>query len=123
VFVRPTAPGESVGVGRPTPLADRILEELTLKAAERASIVGPTTTVVYAHSDALIAQLVADYELDYVVNGRFIDGPAGPRMLAELIRASDGAHVWVEAYQGVADAGRVGPEIAGAVLARLGLTD
>ena len=116
-------PSLATAFGDPTPIADRILEELATQVGERASVVGPTTTASYAHADASLRQLAADHELDYIVNGRFIDGQDGPRMLAKLIRTADGAHVWVEAYRDLRDDRRIGLEIARAVRTELGLTD
>ena len=36
--------------------------------------------------------------MNYLVHGRYLPGPASPRLVAELIRASDGVHVWVNAF-------------------------
>ena len=116
-------PSETAELEGGTPLADRILAELTSRAGERARIVGPTTTRSYAGSAASITELARAYELDYIVNGRFLDDEHGARMLAELIRTSDGAHVWVQSYRSIDDADRIGAEIAAAVLARLDLAE
>ena len=106
------------------PIADWILEELTTTAdVERAGIVGPTTTVAYAGTDGALRKLATDYELDYIVNGRFLDGEGSPRMLAELISVSDGAHVWVEPYEDFSDSRRIGLEIGRAVVVKLELSD
>ena len=61
--------------------------------------------------------------MDYVLNGRTLDGGGGPYLLAELIRASDGAHVWVRPYENLADGRRVGREISRQVARVLQLTD
>lgn len=114
-------PSETAELAGGTPLADRILAELASRAGERARIVGPTTTRTYAGSAASLTELARAYELDYIVNGRFLDDEHGARMLAELIRTSDGAHVWVQSYRSVDDTDRIGEEIAAAVLARLDL--
>jgi len=116
-------PSETAELEGGTPLADRILAELTSRAGERARIVGPTTTRSYSGSAASITELARAYELDYIVNGRFLDDEHGARMLAELIRTSDGAHVWVQSYRSIDDADRIGEEIAAAVLARLDLAE
>ena len=124
VAIMPFAPPAGVtAFGDPTPIADRILEELTTRGDLAAGIVGPTTTATYTSSDDPLGRLAADYQPDYIVNGRFIEGRDGPRMLAEIIRTSDGAHVWVEAYRDLGDERRIGREIARAVESVLATTD
>jgi TolB-like protein len=46
------------------------------------------------------------------VNGRFPAAPGGPRMLAELIRVSDGAQIWARGYDNLADGRVIGIEIS-----------
>ena len=107
----------------PNGIAETVLEELTTALDGRAEIVGPTSTTPYGHRDASMRNLAADYDLDYIVNGRFLDDERGKRMLAELIRASDGAHVWVQAYGDLTEGRRIGLEISGAVAAELTALD
>jgi DNA-binding winged helix-turn-helix (wHTH) protein/TolB-like protein len=98
------------GSGAPNAIAEVILETLMERLGSRAEIVGPTTTVSY--TDATMARLASDYDLRYIVNGRFLDDEHGRRMLGELIRASDGAHVWVRSYPDPGDASGIGAEIS-----------
>jgi DNA-binding winged helix-turn-helix (wHTH) protein len=93
-------------------IAEWVLEDLSTIAGESAAIVGPTTTSAYAGSDLDLRRLAADYGVDYIVNGRELKASGGPRMLAELIRASDGVHVWVRPYEDLSDGRRVGQEIS-----------
>ena len=93
-------------------IAEWVLEDLSSIAGESAAIVGPTTTSAYAGSDLDLRRLAADYGVDYIVNGRELKASGGPRMLAELIRASDGVHVWVRPYEDLSDGRRVGQEIS-----------
>ena len=102
-------------------IAEWILEDLATRAGDRARIVGPTTTSAYDESDATMRRLASDYALDYVVNGRFLRTEDGERMLAELIRVSDGAHVWVRGYDDLDAARRIGLEISRDVARELGL--
>ena len=81
-------------------------------AGSAAAIVGPTTTAAYQSSDAGVRRLADDYDLQDIVNGRFMNGDSGPRMLAELIRVSDGSHVWVRAYDDPTGGQRMGQEIS-----------
>jgi DNA-binding winged helix-turn-helix (wHTH) protein len=93
------------------PVGERILEDLMATAGGAVALVGPTTTSAYAASDADIQRLAVAYRLDYVINGRRL-GASGRPVLAELIRVSDGAHVWVRPYDDLSDARRVGQEIS-----------
>jgi DNA-binding winged helix-turn-helix (wHTH) protein len=93
------------------PVGERILEDLMATAGGAVALVGPTTTSAYAASDADIHRLAVAYRLDYVVNGRRL-GASGRPVLAELIRVSDGAHVWVRPYDDLSDARGVGQEIS-----------
>jgi TolB-like protein len=61
--------------------------------------VGPTTTAAYTPDAAGLRQLVSELDIDYFVNPRFLVTDEGPLMLAELIRATDGAHVWVGSFR------------------------
>jgi DNA-binding winged helix-turn-helix (wHTH) protein/TolB-like protein len=93
------------------PIAERILEDLMAIAGDTVALVGPTTTSAYAASDADIRRLAVAYRLDYVINRRPVRSDGRPRVLAELIRVSDGAHVWVRSYEDLTDGERVGQEI------------
>ncbi len=84
--------------GDPGPIAEHLLEQLMAQVGERAEIIGPTSTASYGSSATALRDLAGDYDLDYLINGRFIHDESGYRMLAELIRVRDGAHVWVERY-------------------------
>src|SRR5439155_14915914 len=89
-------------------------EDLAGAAGPSAAIVGPTTTAPYVGSDgsdAGLRKLADDYHLQYIVNGRFLDGKSGPRMLGELIRVSDGSHIWVRSYNDLSEGQRIGQDI------------
>jgi DNA-binding winged helix-turn-helix (wHTH) protein/TolB-like protein len=93
------------------PIAERILADLSTIAGASVGLVGPTTTSAYAGSDADLRRLAADYRVDYVINGRPIGSDGRPRVLAELIRVSDGVHVWVRPYEELEDGRRVAEDI------------
>jgi TolB-like protein len=94
------------------PIAEWILQDLSAIGGASVGLVGPTTTAAYAGSDANLRRLANDYRLDYIVNGRVLGQAGAPRMLAELIRVSDGVHVWVRPYDDLTDGRRVGREIS-----------
>jgi DNA-binding winged helix-turn-helix (wHTH) protein/TolB-like protein len=94
------------------PIAERILEDLSTIAGDAVALVGPTTTSSYSGSDTALQRLAADYRIDYVVNARPLGSGGRPPVLAELIRVSDGAHIWVRSYDDLADGRRIGEEIS-----------
>jgi DNA-binding winged helix-turn-helix (wHTH) protein/TolB-like protein len=93
------------------PLAESVLAGLSQLAGSAAGIIGPTTTSAYVASDDDFQRLTADYRPDYIVNGRPLDTD-GTRLLVEVIRVSDGVHVWVRPYDDPADSARIGREIS-----------
>jgi len=105
-------PAETAGSQTWRPIAEWILEDLTAAAGSAAAIVGPTTTAAYGNADEGLRRLANDYDLQYILNGRFLNGDSGPRMLAELIRVSDGSHIWVRAYDDPGGGQRIGQEIS-----------
>lgn len=110
-------PDDMRGTGGWQPIAEWILEDLAVLAGPSAAIVGPTTTEAYDGTDAGLRRLADDYDLDFIVNGRFLASETGssPRMLGELIRTSDGVHVWVRRYDDLSEGQRIGEEIARSV--------
>ena len=104
------------------PIAEWILVELDGLAGRRAEIVGPTTTTGYTTNEPdSLARLASDYDVPFIVNGRFLLGEGRPRLLAELIRTSDGAHVWVRGYEQLDSGQRIGTEIGRSVAQKLAL--
>lgn len=92
-------------------LAEGIVRHLVERRGASIEVVGPTTTDAYT---GRVRELIADFGMDYVVNARETMGDAGPRLLVEVIRAGDGAHVWVR-YLDELPAGRAAEMIAAAV--------
>lgn len=103
------------------PIAEWILAELDRIAGRRAELVGPTSTTGFADDAQSLARLILEFDVQFVVNGRFIAGEGRRRMLAELIRAADGAHVWVRAYDDLRAGQAIGTEIGRHVAGELGL--
>ena len=113
------------------PIAEWVLDSLSQRAGQSAGLVGPTTTSAYAASDEGLRRLAADYRVDYIVNGRPVDADGSMRstsakatadgLLVEVIRVSDGVHVWVRRYDNLADRQRIGEDISSHVAAVLKL--
>ncbi len=104
-------------------IAEQILQDLAAVAGDDVGLVGPTTTSAYAQGDAGVRRLSADYRLDYVINARPISPDGERRVLAELIRVSDGVHVWVRPYADLSDGEQIGREISRNVARVLKLGD
>ena len=104
------------------PIAEWVLDHLSKLAGQSAGIVGPTTTSAYAASEGGLRRLAVDYRVDYIVNGRPVEADDGMRstsakatadgLLVEVIRVSDGVHVWVRRYDDLADRRRIGEDIS-----------
>jgi len=93
-------------------IAEWIVAELATIGGGSVGVVGPTTTAAYGRSNADLRRLAADYRIDYIVNARDLGADRGPGLLAELIRVSDGVHVWVRPYDNLSDGRRLGREIS-----------
>ena len=104
-------------------IAEQILQDLSALSGRDVGLVGPTTTSAYAEGDAGVQRLAADYRLDYVINARPLAPGNEWRILAELIRVSDGVHVWVRPYKDLSDGQRIGQEISANVARVLKLGD
>ena len=94
------------------PIAEWVLEHLSQLTGQSAGIVGPATTSAYAGADDGLRRLAADYRVDYIVNGRHVAHNGDTHLLVEVIRVSDGVHVWVRPYDDLADRRRIGEEIS-----------
>lgn len=124
IGVMPFRPPENASwPGDVSPIAEWVIEDLATRLGSDAGIVGPTTTSAYQESDAMMDQLADEYNLDYLVNGRFIVSEDGARMFAELIRVSDGVHIWVKPYEDLREGRRIGLEISANVARELGPSD
>lgn len=98
-------------------LAESLVEGVTAQAAEKIVIVGPSMTKTFGSRtpiDTIHGRVRAAYALSGVVRRR----RKGVDVFAQLIRASDRAHLWafriVDSSE-VADAGSVGSRIADSV--------
>jgi DNA-binding winged helix-turn-helix (wHTH) protein len=92
-------------------LAEATVRELVARHGQAIEVVGPTTTHSYT---GRVRDLIADYEIDVVINARDTVDASGPRVLLEIIRARDGAHVWVK-YLDELEPGREASAIAEAL--------
>jgi len=98
-------------------LAESMVASVTAQASEKVTIVGPSMTKAFGSRtpiDTIHSRIRAAYALSGVVRRR----PNGVDIFAQLVRASDRAHIW--AFRAVdssaiADAAGVGSRIADSV--------
>ena len=110
VAIMPFAPpDESFAPFQSNAIAETLLDRLA-SSMPFLEIVGPTTTQAFTSSDAL-PKLIDQYQIDVVINGRFTHRDGHPQLLAEIIRANDGTHVWVQQFDSSADDQRVADAI------------
>lgn len=95
VAIMTFAPLDKVRAG--TPIAERLIVMLT-QHPDAFEVIGPTTTATYEGQPEGLITLLADLNVDYILNGRFPADTMETRFLAEIIRATDGAHVWVQYF-------------------------
>lgn len=81
-----------------TPIAERLVARLTNHPEVVAEVIGPTSTTPFEQQPGGLRALVEAFDIDYILNGRFPADSTEARFLAEVIRASDGAHVWVHYF-------------------------
>ena len=111
-------------VGRPWEIAEHVLLDLGNLGPEILAVLGPATTAPYSSELPELWRLEKDFELDFILNGRFI-APEEPQdpwpLVVELIRTSDHAHLWVSLYGDCSDPQSLAREVASAVRQELGL--
>jgi len=82
-------------------IAFDLLEYLNESEEARYELIGPTTTADF--TSGKFRELIGQYEIDGLVNGKFLERDGAEILLVEMIRTSDGAHVWVRSYSVTAD--------------------
>jgi DNA-binding winged helix-turn-helix (wHTH) protein/TolB-like protein len=100
-----------------TVIAEAILLSLDRRLGDSVELIGPTSTAAWRGDEASLRTLMAELAPQYVVNGRYLVEGERIRLLGELIRWPDGAHVWVEAFDPIPSAGEVAARVAAGVAA------
>lgn len=96
IAVLPFQTDDSLLAGWSSSIAMGLVETLTNQTGSNHQVIGPTTTISYLPDH--LPELIQDYAIDYVINGRFLTRNDTNGVLAEVIRATDGAHVWVRFF-------------------------
>lgn len=95
-----------------TVIAERILLDLDRRLGDSVELIGPTSTAAWRGDETSLRELMGELRPQYVVNGRYLIEGDRVRLLGELIRWPDGAHVWVEAFDPVPEAAEVAARVA-----------
>ncbi|MBP6390950.1 MAG: winged helix-turn-helix domain-containing protein [Flavobacteriales bacterium] len=96
IAIMPFAPADTANAFAGNDIASRLVEALNNAPQNGSEIIGPTTTSTF--DPGAIRRSALQFGIDYVINGRFSMTGAESRLLAEVIRVSDGTHVWVMSY-------------------------
>jgi len=100
-------------------LEARLLAGLTTRGRHIADVVGPRTTGPLVAQQLQLKDLAAKLGAHYIVNARFLGDPANAEILFELIRSSDGAHIYVKRVSDVSAVDALSETIVSAMLAAL----
>ena len=102
--------------------SDGITEELInlLAKVPKLRVIARTSSFAYQGKDVGIAQIARELNVTSVLEGSVRKSGNTVRITAQLIRASDGTHLWSETYdRTLDDIFKVQDEIAGAVVLKL----
>jgi DNA-binding winged helix-turn-helix (wHTH) protein/TolB-like protein len=81
-----------------TRLGERVLAGLATELGARCDVLGPRSTAPQVRADRPLRDIARELDADYVVNARWLADRDAPEILVELIRTSDGRHVWVRNF-------------------------
>ncbi len=76
--------------------AEALVAELVGTNGTSLDVIGPTTSQAYPEHTGALGQWIESDGIDYVINGRELLPDGKPRVLVEIIRGRDGAHVWAQ---------------------------
>lgn len=100
-------------------LGERVLAQLTKRLGDTADVIGPRTTAPLRSQGLSLPEIAARLDAAYSLNAKFTDNAGRAELLVELIRSTDGKHVWVEYYEAPTQWQPAAPEIVAGVVAAL----
>jgi len=77
-------------------VALQVLEQVTMQSKEEFDAIGPSTTGAFDPYD--FWQDMEQRDVEWVINSRFPHKEREGQLLVELVRLSDGAHIWVHYF-------------------------
>ena len=93
-------------------IANLLLDKLHNRMEPSVEVIGPTTTEKLIQNDLTIQEFALRHNLDFVINGRYVVTEGNFRLLGEVIRVSDGVHVWVKYFEPGTSQAEIANEIA-----------
>jgi TolB-like protein len=90
-----------------------------LAKVPKLRVIARTSSFAYQGKDVGIAQIARELNVTSVLEGSVRKSGNTVRITAQLIRASDGTHLWSETYDRTLDDLQGADEIAGAVVLKL----
>ncbi|HEY5921124.1 MAG TPA: winged helix-turn-helix domain-containing protein [Kofleriaceae bacterium] len=97
----------------------RVLADLTTRGRDFADVVGPLTTAPLVAKELPVQRIATTLGAHHVVNARFIRDAPNAEILFELIRASDGAHIYVQRVSDLSAVDTLAETIVSGMLAAL----
>jgi len=112
-------PADLAGSEGHAAIAEEILVALDRRLGDRAELIGPTSTAVWQGGERSLRELAERLQPAYLVHGRYLASDDGYRLLGELIRWPDGAHVWVEIFDPIPDPASIAARVSSGAAAYL----
>jgi TolB-like protein len=104
-------------------MTDEVITELAALAPDALAVIARTTAMRYKGAQKDVARIGRELRVDYVVEGAVRRAGESVTVNAQLVRASDQAHVWAKRYDAQpGDAFSVPGLIAQAIAAALGIS-
>ncbi len=97
----------------------QVLVDLTTRSSDFADVVGPLTTGQLIAENLPLPRIAATLGAHHIVNARFVGAAPDVEILFELIRASDGAHIYVKRVSDLSAVDTVAETIVSGMLAAL----
>ena len=79
-------------------LTEEMIIQLSRLGSHRLGVIGRTTAMSYKGTNKRIDEIAAEMDVDYLLEGSVRRSAERVRITAQLIRAADQTHLWVETY-------------------------
>lgn len=101
-------------------LTEEMIAELGRINPKRLGVIARTSAMLYKHSSKQIAEIGAELDVDYILEGSVRRAGPRVRITAQLVQAADQTHLWAESYsRELADIFQVQHEVAARVASSL----
>ena len=101
-------------------LTEELIAQLSALDAARLSVIARTSSMSYKGTSKTLAQIGQELGVDYVLESSLRESGGRLRITAQLVRASDQAHVWAASYDRTPrDIVSLEDEVAGAIASQI----